>query len=410
MPTFEYKALNSKGKEVKGSIESESARGARQKLKTQGIFTTEIKEAKQAAAQTNATRDMAKLFAPKNVGAKTLAIGTRQLATLLVAGVPLVDSLQSLGEQTDSPVLKRITFDLKEKVEEGSSLAKALAAYPKTFPKIYINMVASGEASGTLDTVFENLADYLEANLDLRRKITGALTYPSLMLAFCTLVVVGLLTFVVPTIVEIFTKNNAVLPLPTRIMIGISDTIIHGWYLIVVGLFLIVFGFIKYYRSPKGREKIDMLLLKLPIFTPIYQKIYTARISLTLGALLQGGVGLLTAIEIVRNTMSNVHIIKALDDAKEGVREGRSLSRELSRSGLFPQMFPQMTAVGEKSGRLESMLEKAGKFYEKEVSTSLASLTSLIEPMMIIGVGMVVLVIVASILLPMTSLMDAIQR
>lgn len=410
MPTFEYKALNSKGKEVKGSIESESARVARHKLKTQGIFTTEIREAKQAAAQTRATRDVAKLFAPKSVGAKTLAIGTRQLATLLVAGVPLVDSLQSLGEQTDSPVLRRITFDLKEKVEEGSSLAKALAAYPKTFPKIYINMVASGEASGTLDTVFENLADYLEANLDLRRKITGALTYPSLMLAFCTLVVVGLLTFVVPTIVEIFTKNNAVLPLPTRIMIGVSDTIIHGWYLILIAIFLMITGFIKYYRSQKGRAKIDLLLIKLPIFSPIYQKIYTARISLTLGALLQGGVGLLTALEIVRNTMSNVHIIKALDEAKEGVREGKSLSRELSRSGLFPNMFPQMTAVGEKSGRLESMLEKAGKFYEKEVSTSLASLTSLIEPMMIIGVGMVVLVIVASILLPMTSLMDAIQR
>ena len=408
MPIFEYKALNQQGKEIKGSIDSESVRLARQKLRTQSIFPTEIKEGKVSAK--DISNDVKKAFTSNRVSGKTLSASTRQLATLLDSGVPLVDSLQGISEQTDSTVFRKTIVDIKEKVEEGSSLSKALAAYPKIFPRLYVNMVTAGEASGTLDTVFENLADYLDSQLEMRRKIVTSLFYPALMLVFCVLVVIGLLTFVIPTIVEIFQKNKATLPLPTRILIGISNILTSYWYLLILIIILACLAARAYYRSRNGRNNVDKLLMKLPIFGSIYQKIYTARIAQTLGTLLHSGVGLLAAIEIVKNIVGNVHIIKALEETKDGVREGRSLAREFSRSGYFPQMLSQMTAIGEKSGRLEHMLNKAGAAYEKDVNASLAGLTSLIEPLMIISVGIIVLAIVISILLPMTSLMDAIQH
>lgn len=408
MPVFEYKAINQSGKEVKGTLDSESIRIARQKLRSQGIFPTDIKEGRISAKEEQG--DIKKMFSSSRVTSKTLSVSTRQLATLLASGVPLVDSMQGISEQTDSLVLKKTAVDIREKVQEGSSLSKALSLYPKIFPKLYINMVASGEASGTLDTVFENLADYLDQQLEMKRKIVSSLFYPALMLIFCVLVVVGLLAFVVPTIVDIFKKNNAVLPLPTRILITISGLLTSYWYLLILSFVGIFFLIRAYYKSPNGRKKMDSLVIKLPVIGNLYKKIYTARISQTLGTLLQSGVGLLAAIEIVRNIASNVHVIKALEEAKDGVREGRSLARELSKSGLFPSMLPQMVAVGEKSGKLDSMLVKAGQAYERDVNATLSGLTSLIEPLMIISVGIVVLGIVISILLPMTSLMDAIQR
>lgn len=407
MPVYEYVALNSVGKKIKGSVEADSIRTARQKLRVQSIFPTDIKES--LKAQTTSTQDVKKLFKSDRVSLKELTVATRLLATLSAAGLPLVAALLALSEQVDSPNLKRVVVDIKERVEQGTSLAKALGAYEKIFPRLYVNMVASGEASGTLDSVLENLADYYEAQLELKRKVSTALFYPILMFVFCILVVIVLVTFVVPNIVEIFIKQNVKLPFPTRAVIFISDIFIGYWWLIlgsVVGL-----GFyIKHsYKTPKGKAWFDKLFLTLPKFGTIYRKVSTARIASTLSTLLNGGVEVLAALDIVRNIVGNTHLRKALEDARDGVKEGRSLARELSKSGHFPNLLSQMVAIGEKSGKLEAMLVRAGKTFSNEANASIAGLTTLLEPMIMIFLGGIVFIIILAVLLPMTELMQIVQ-
>ncbi len=408
MPVFEYTAISSSGKTSRGSVDAENVRVARQRLRQQGVFPTEIKEG--MAARKAATRDVSKYFQSDSISTGDLAIATRQLATLSGAGLPLVSALSALGDQTESQALKRIIVDVKEKVEEGTSLAKAMGGFPKSFPKLYVNMVASGEASGTLDAVLTNLADYLEAQLELKRKVTAALTYPILMLVICSLVVVVLLVWVVPKIVDIFIKQKIALPLPTRIMLGISNGIIDYWFVLIALGALLAWLMRWYYAQPHGRERIDRLILRVPIYGPVFLKVNTARVMRTLGTLLESGVGLLAALDITKNLVNNVHLVRAIEDAREGVQEGRSLARELSKSGLFPPMVGHMIAVGEKSGELEGMLTKVGKIYENEVNAILGGITRLIEPLMMVGVGLVVFSIVMSVLMPMTELINLVEQ
>jgi general secretion pathway protein F len=407
MPVYEYIALNQSGKQIKGSVDADSVRSARQKLRGQNIFPTDIKEGAQAAKQK--TKDVQRFLKSDRVSLKELTLATRLLATLSNAGLPLVDALVALADQVESPALKRIEVDVKEKVQQGSSLAKALAAYPKVFPRLYVNMVASGEASGTLDSVLDNLADYYEGQMELRRKISSALFYPILMFAVCTLIVIALVSFVVPQIVDIFIKQKVALPLPTQIVIGFSHAITGYWWavagFIAVALYLLRY----YYRQPKGRSQVDKWLLKAPHFGIIYRKIATARISGTLGTLLAGGVELLSALDIVRNIVGNVHLQKALEDARDGVREGRSLSKELAKTGYFPNLLSQMVAIGEKSGRLEAMLSKAGRAFTNDVNATIAGLTTLISPVMTIVLGGLVFFIVIAVLLPMTQMMNMVK-
>lgn len=407
MPVFEYIALDARGKQTKGSLDAESARVARQRLRSQGMSPTTVREVS-GRGQEKAKPNRGVSFTPSlrdRVGAKTLALSTRQLATLLSAGIPLVEAVQSLADQS-SPAFRRILVNIKEQVEQGTSFARSLGAHPAVFPRLYVNMVASGEASGKLDSVTTSLAEYLETQLELRRKLISALIYPAVMLIFCFLVVTGLLAFVVPQIVEIFTKQGAVLPLPTRIMIGISNGIVFYWYLGLLGLVVFFVGLLRLYRSDRGRALFDQMLIRGPIFGPLYTKVLTARITRTLSTLLASGVGLLESLEMARNVVGNVHFQRAMRDARDGVTEGRSLSREFGRANLFPPVVCQMIAVGERSGRLEEMLATAGLTYEKDAAASIAGLTALIEPLMIIVLGGVVLAIVISVLLPLTELMD----
>ena len=408
MPVFEYTALTKDGKNSKGNIEAENVRTARQKLKTQNLFVTDIREGTQKRSFANS--DVLQSFKSNRISVKDLTVLTRQLATLVGAGLPLVSSLQALSEQTDSLTARRIILSIKERVEEGSDLAKALAGFPTSFPTLYVNMVASGEESGTLDAVLENLADYLEAQQELRRKISSALFYPILMFGFCTLVVIGLLTFVVPQIVEIFQKQGAILPLPTRILLGISAGLTGYWWLIIAIVAGAVYGFRVWSKTVDGRNIVDRILLKLPLIGLLYTKIATARVSRTLGTLLSTGVSLLTAMDIAKNIVNNIHVKNALEEASIGVREGKSLAAELGRSGIFPSMLGHMVAVGERSGRLEPMLLKAGKAYESDVQASLAGLTSLIEPIMIITLGGIVFSIVIAVLMPMVDLINVVQK
>jgi general secretion pathway protein F len=322
------------------------------------------------------------------------------------AGLPLVGALLSLSEQLTHPALKRFVVDIKERVEQGSSLAKALAAYPKVFPRLYVNMVTSGEASGTLDSVLENLADYYEAQLELRRKVSSALTYPALMFSFCIIVVLLLVAFVVPGIVEIFIKQKLTLPLPTQIVIAFSDLVIGYWWLLALIVVGVVVGIKHYYATERGRDNLDRLILRLPIIGGLYRKVATARVASTLATLLNGGVELLGALDIVKNIVGNVHMRRALEETRDGVREGRNLSKELSKSGYFPPLLCQMVGIGEKSGRLETMLNKAGKTFTSEANASISGLTSLLEPFMILFLGLIVFIIVIAVLLPATQLMN----
>ena len=406
MPIYEYTALNSAGKRIKGVVDADTLRAARTKLRTQNIFPTDIKESNKAAKE---NKQNVKNILGDRVSIKELTIATRLLATLANAGLPLVAALTSLSVQLESPTLKRIIVDIKERVEQGSSLAKALGVYPKVFPRLYINMVSSGEASGTLDTILDNLAEYYEAQIELRRKISSALFYPILMFGFCVLVVIGLVTFVVPSIVEIFIKQKITLPLPTQIIIFFSHVITDYWWAII-GVVVIAIASVKYYYSqPAGRAWFDAKLLKAPIYGDIYKKIATARVASTLGTLLNGGVELLNALDIVKNIVGNTHMKKAIEDARDGVREGRNLGKELSKSGYFPNLLSQMVTIGEKSGKLESMLTKAGRAFSSEVNATISGLTSLIEPLMMIVLGGIVFGIVISILLPMTQLMQSMR-
>ena len=406
MPIYEYTALNATGKRIKGLVDADTLRSARTKLRTQNIFPTDIKESNKAAKD---NKQNVKNFFGDRVSLKELTVATRLLATLSNAGLPLVAALNALADQVESPTLKRIIVDIKERVEQGSSLAKSLAAYPKVFPRLYVNMVQSGEASGTLDTILDNLSDYYEAQMELRRKISSALFYPILMFGFCTLVVIGLVTFVVPNIVEIFIKQKIDLPFPTRAVIALSNALTGYWWAII-GLIALAITLVRYYyRQPKGRAWFDAKLLKAPLFGPIYKKIATARVATTLGTLLNGGVELLQALDIVKNIVGNVHMRKALEEARDGVREGRSLAKELSKSGHFPNLLSQMVAIGEKSGKMENMLSKAGKSFTSEVNAAIAGLTSLIEPLMMIVLGGLVFSIVISVLMPMTKLMQAVR-
>lgn len=407
MPVYEYTAINPGGKKIKGTVESDTIRAARQKLRAQNIFPTDIKESLKASREK--TQDVKKLFQSDRVSLKQLALATRLLATLSNAGLPLVSALLALSEQVESPVLKRVIVDIKERVEQGSSLAKALGAYPKVFPRLFVNMVASGEASGTLDTSLENLADYYEAQLELRRKVTSALLYPALMLFFCFVVVTALIVFVVPKIVEIFVKQNVALPLPTRAVILVSDLMIGYWWAIALFFIGLVFFIKERYSNATGRAWFDRIFLKLPIYGSIYRKVATARIATTLATLLNGGVEVLAALDIAKNIVGNTHMKKALEEARDGVKEGRSLAKELSKSGYFPNLLSQMVAIGEKSGRLEGMLTRAGKTFSSEANSSISGMTTLIEPLMMILLGVVVFIIVIAVLLPMTEMMNMVE-
>ncbi|MCB0354384.1 MAG: type II secretion system inner membrane protein GspF [Bdellovibrionales bacterium] len=404
MPIYEYTAINPTGKKVTGTLDADSIRAARQRLRKQSLFPTSLEEASEASTKKNA--DVLRYFKSERVKPSDLSIATRQLATLVGAGLPLVSALNGLAEQTDSPVLRRIVVDIREDVEEGKSLSKSLQQFPRVFSRLYMNLIAAGEASGTLDNVLEKLADHLEVQLALKRKVRSALMYPVVMLIMCTAIVIGLVVGVIPKITAIFIKQGADLPVPTKIMIFISNSLISYWWLLILVVVGLVYAGRLYYRNPTGRDRIDRALLRMPIFGPVYIKVLSARVAGTLATLLGSGVGLLKALDITKNIIGNVHAVRTLEEAKDGVREGKDLANELSKGAVYPSMLIRMVAVGEKSGQLENMLEKAAKTYENEVESSLEGLTSLLEPLLMVVVGAIVLVIVISVLMPMTELIN----
>jgi general secretion pathway protein F len=399
MAVFEYSALDTRGKKVSGIIDADSAAAARQKLRSARIFPVSVREARAGEIKPEA-RAFSFSRRLKRIRPAEAAMLTRQLATLLGAGFPLVPALDTLLSQGRSHTFNRILAQVKDSVVAGSSFAAALARYPGTFSALFINMVRAGETSGTLEIVLDRLAEIGEKQEELKNRIRSAMTYPLLMLAVGLLVLFFLLTYIVPSITAIFSDMNQVLPAPTRFLIRLSALVQSGWWL----LLLAVVGLVVLYRTlrktAKGRFLIDRTLLRLPAVGVLVRKMAVARFSRTLGSLLENGVVLLSALEIVKNVVGNVLLADAVAAAAREVGKGQGLGNALSASRVFPDLPIQMITVGEQTGQLEAMLYKVADVYENEVQATILRMTSLLEPVMILMMGIVVGFIVLAICLP----------
>jgi general secretion pathway protein F len=404
MPVYAYKGLNTSGRAISGIVDADNPKGARLKLRRDGIFPTEVVEEQRrpktaAAASSVNLRQLFERIAPQD-----LALMTRQLATLVGAGLPLVESLSALIEQTENARIKRILSQVREQVTEGTALADALKAHPRVFTDLYVNMVRAGEASGALDIVLLRLADYTESYAALRDKVRSALTYPVLMAVTSAGILFFLLSYVVPQVTKIFAENQASLPVMTVILLAISNFMQEYWWLLLGTIIIAVISVRLSVRTPAGRMRFDRYMLSIPYAGKVLKKLALARFARTLSTLLNSGIALLTSLDIVKNVVNNTVIAAAIEDARASIREGQSIAPPLKKSGLFPSMLIHMIAVGEKSGELEQMLAKAADSYDNEVSASIAAFTSIFEPVMILVGGAVVLFIVLAILLPIFEL------
>jgi general secretion pathway protein F len=400
MPVYKYKAIDETGRTVQGIVDAESPKGATDKLKRQGVFLSSLNEVRQGRARS---------FNPfKGVKISELAITTRQFSTLISAGLPLEASLTALSEQTEDAKLGEILTQVKDRVSEGSSLANALGEHRSVFSDLYINIVRAGEASGTLDIVLLRLADFLEKQAALTSKVKSALIYPVFMFFIGGGVLFFTMTYVIPRIAKIFEDSQKALPLMTVILINVSGFFSNNILLLLILLPIIVFGAYRFNKTERGRMFFDRLSLKLPVFGKINSMVVISRFTRTLGTLLASGIPLLDALKIGEAVMGNQVYGKTLEEVRSNVREGTSLAKPLRDSGVFPPLVTRMIAVGEQTGEMEEMLTKVADIYDQQVETMVSTLTSLLEPVMILIIGAVMGFIVFAVLLPIFNLTSTI--
>ncbi len=400
MPIYSYKGLDRTGKEVKNTINTESIVAAKQRIKSMGVMLIEIKE--QKAQGTAGKPNLFKIGS--GVPVDDLAMMTRQLATLIRAKIQIVEALAALTDQVDNANLRLVLADLRQKVNEGSSLAKALQDHPKVFNSIFVNMVEAGEASGTLEVVLLRLADFTESQVKLKNKIRGAMTYPALMGIFGFVMMNVIFIFVIPQIAKIFTSMKKELPLITRICIQISNFLQDWWWATFAGIIIAVFLIHRYINTEGGRSKWHALQLRLPMLGMLTKMINVSRFCSTLGTLLNSGVPILAALTIVKNLIPNVHMKDAVEKARISVSEGASLTGPLMQSGHFPTLVTHMIRLGERTGELEPMLKIISENYEDQVQSKINGLTSVLEPLMMIFLGAAVGFIVFAVVIPMMNL------
>jgi general secretion pathway protein F len=395
VPLFDYAGFDAGGRKVSGVTEATGKRAALQKLRAEGIFATELRE-ESAAPKRRITR----LRFAGAVPASELASATRQLATLLGAGLPLDEALSSVASQLEHHGMIRALGRVREEVIQGESLHTALSHHAGIFPLLYVNMIQVGESSGSLDQVLQRLADFLEDQARLRSRIRSAMAYPVLMALIGTGVLFFLFAFVVPKVTRMLEDLDRALPLPTLLLIRSSDFLSAWWWLLLILLALAGVALHRYRGTEEGRLRLDRMALNAPLFGKLNLLIATARLTRTLATLLHSGVPMLTALDICGNLLENRVLRQAIVDTTIAVREGEGLAAPLKRSGVFPPMVAQMAAVGEKSGEMENMLLRVSEAYEHQVEMSISGLLSLLEPLMILFMGTVVGFIVMAILLP----------
>ncbi len=402
MPAFAYKAKTTAGLIMQGIIDADEQKGAVEKLRAQKLVVLEILEKR----DTPLDKIMALIKSRRkgNVTSKDLVLFSRQLSTLVSAGVPIVQSLGILETQAENPAFKEVLGAVKSDIEAGLSISDALKKHPEAFPDLYTSMVKAGELGGILDTILERLTVYMESSEALKAKVKSAMMYPAIVLSICAIVTVFLMVFVIPTFKNIFASFGAELPLPTQILINISDTMKQFWYLIIAAPFGAWKAFEAFYATPKGHKLVDAYTLKAPIFGIILKKVAVARFTRTLGTLIKSGVPIMQALETVAQTAGNVVIADAVLLTRESIREGGHLSDPLKKSGIFPNMVTSMISVGEETGALDIMLGKIADFYDQEVDTAVKGLTSLIEPIVIVVMGVIIGTIVVAMFMPMFGL------
>ena len=398
MPIFEYRGIDRSGKNVRGSVDADNIRTARIKLKRDGVYVVDIKD--KTKSQKKAAKDKQGSRSGGRVGVQDISLMTRQLATLIRANVPLVDSLTALAEQVENPTLAEAVADIKNMVNEGAPFHRSIAKYPKVFNKIYQYMVEAGEMSGTLDTILIRLAEFTEAQNELNSKIRSAAMYPMVMFFF-TLGMLGILfVAVVPSMVGVFESAEMKLPWYTNVVIALSGFLVDYWILLIVGSALAFFAFRGWKSSPNGKAQYDAIILRLPVVGPLARMVAVSRFTRTLSTLLTGGVPMLNALDIVRNVVDNAVLAEAIDNAKANISEGESIAGPLKKSGQFPPIVIHMINVGEKTGELENMLTQVSNSYDFQVKNQVQGLTSLMEPIMIVVMGCVIAMIVVSIMIP----------
>jgi type IV pilus assembly protein PilC len=402
MPMFEYTARNAtSGQITKGQVEVASKEEVTAYLRKNRMIMVSIREAPKQITF--------KMPGGARIKTRDIVIFTRQFATMINAGLPLVQSLSILAQQTENKALAEVTRQVVYDVEAGNTLADAFRKHPRAFTDLYVNMVAAGEAGGILDTILLRLATFLEKNDALVRKVKGAMVYPGVIISVAVSAIAILLVFVIPTFQSMFASANLQLPLPTRIVIGMSDLLIHFWWALIGVAGLAVFAIRRWYASPQGRKQGDTMLLGAPVLGDLLRKSAVSRFTRTLGTLISSGVSILDGLEITAKTSGNRVIHDAVMESRQSIAGGETIAAPLEKSKVFPPMVISMIAVGEQTGGLDEMLTKIADFYDEEVDVAVSALLSLMEPMMIVVLGVVVGGMVVAMYLPIFDMMNAVQ-
>ena len=405
MPSFAYSAINSQGVELSGEIQAPDVSSARDALRGNGLLAERIEA---LAPATRAGKTF--MGVGEKVKPKSLQIFSRQFATMIEAGLSVVTALVILEQQTDDKTLATIIDDVREQVEGGALLSEAMTRYPETFSRLYIAMVEAGEAAGVLDIVLDRVAIQIEKEQKIKRRVKGAMIYPSVVLTFATLVMTGLLMFLVPVFVKIFDQLGGQLPALTQLVLHVSNLLRGYWFIIFPVIGGSIFAFFRWKKTETGRQAWDRFKLRIPMqIGSVVRKVAMARFSRTLSTLIASGVDIMRALEITAQTSGNWVVESETLKIRERVRDGAPIAQPMVDSDVFPPMVGQMVKIGEETGELEKMLSKVADFYEDEVDASIQTLTSIIEPLMMIGVGVMVGIIVISMYLPMFKLLTLVK-
>ena len=401
MPVYTWVALTRKGRTLKGDIEAVDETIALSQLKRRRLTVKKIKPKPKDLFENVA-------FMQPKVTNKDIVIFTRQFSTMIDAGLPLVQGLNILADQSENSTFKKILKEVTRDVEGGATLAEALAKHPKVFDNLFVNLVAAGEVGGILDTILQRLATYIEKAEKLKSQIKGAMTYPIVVVSVAILVIAVILIFVIPVFQEMFEGFGKSLPVPTQIVVAMSDFMKANIHYMIGGLIVFIFLFKKYRDTPRGRKRIDTIALKLPIFGPLLKKVAVARFTRTLGTMISSGVPILDALEVTAKTSGNVVLEEVIFEVRSSIAEGQTISEPLAETDIFPGMVIQMISVGEATGALDTMLEKIADFYDDEVDTAVDALTSMLEPLLMVFLGGSIGGLVIAMYLPIFQLAGAI--
>lgn len=404
---FIYIARNSEGKVVRGTVEGEDELVAANLLRRKKLFVLKLRPVNNFTAGPAGVKPAG--FLQKKASLHELAVFSRQFATMVETGIPLLQSLVILSRQTENRLLKNALVKIIESLKSGRSLAGALRAHPGIFPVLFVNMVEVGETGGALDAVLLRLADYFEKASAFREKLKSALAYPAVVAAVTFTAVAVMLVFVLPAFAAVLSDMGAAVPVPTRLVLGLGGFMRRFWYVTIILVPGLLLTFKTLVKSPSGKENFDRLVLRLPLYGPLLRRAILSRFSQTLSILLASGVPLLTALEVAKSTCGNLAFAAGIDEAEKSIREGSGIAEPLERCGMFPPMLTRMIAVGEETGALDTLLQKAAVYYEREVEATVDRLTALVEPVLILGAGLLVGLVILSVMLPLFSITAAIE-